>query len=91
MGQSAKLNLTPSSAAPSAWGGWVAGGLLLLVLTVLVAEFDKGIAALFKAQGVAQNPLEYPLTAVVMGLIANLVLRVTRLHSLVRPAIRTEL
>lgn len=91
MGQSAKLNLTPSSAAPSAWGGWVAGGVLLLVLTVLVAEFDKGIATLFKAQGVAQNPLEYPLTAVVLGLIANLILRVTRLHSLVRPAIRTEL
>lgn len=71
--------------------GVVVGAIMLIVLTLLVAEFDRLIANTFRAQGVTQNPLEYPLTAVLIGLIANAILRVTRLYEFVRPAIRTEL
>jgi uncharacterized integral membrane protein (TIGR00698 family) len=61
------------------------------VLTLLVSELDGGIAAFFRGQGVAQNPLEYPLTAVVVGLIANFTLRRLGLYQAIRTAIRTEL
>lgn len=71
--------------------GFVIGAAMLIALTLLVAEIDRFIANQFLAQGVRSNPLEYPLTAAAIGLIANLVLRVTRLYTLVRPAIRTEL
>jgi uncharacterized membrane protein YadS len=71
--------------------GVIVGAIMLVVLTLLVAEFDRLIANTFRAQGVNQNPLEYPLTAVVIGLIANAILRVTSLYEFVRPAIRTEL
>jgi uncharacterized integral membrane protein (TIGR00698 family) len=71
--------------------GWVIGIGLLIVLTLLVAEVDRWLAASFRAGGVAQNPLEYPLTAVVIGLLANVALRLSGLYGLVRPAIRTEL
>jgi uncharacterized integral membrane protein (TIGR00698 family) len=69
----------------------IAGTILIIVLTLLVAELDRAIANAFRAQGVTNNPLEYPLTAVVIGLIANFVLRATRLYETLRPAIRTEL
>jgi uncharacterized integral membrane protein (TIGR00698 family) len=65
--------------------------VLLIVLTLLVAELDKGIAGVFAANGFRSNPLEYPLTAVIVGLIANFLLRATGLYQTVRPAIRTEL
>jgi uncharacterized integral membrane protein (TIGR00698 family) len=78
-------------AAERNYNGLIAGAILLVILTLLVAEIDRAIANGFRAQGVAQNPLEYPLTAVIIGLIANLALRVTRLYDVVRPAIRTEL
>ncbi|MCC6613820.1 MAG: putative sulfate exporter family transporter [Anaerolineae bacterium] len=71
-------------------GGFWVGLVLLIALTLLTAEIDRWIAASFRAQGVASNPLEYPLTAVIIGLIANLILRVLRLHDYIRPALRTE-
>jgi uncharacterized integral membrane protein (TIGR00698 family) len=67
------------------------GLALLIALTLLVAELDRGIANAFRAQGFAQNPLEYPLTAVVIGLVANGLLRVTRMYDRVRGAFRTDL
>ncbi|MBZ0277863.1 MAG: YeiH family protein [Anaerolineae bacterium] len=73
------------------WVGLLVGAAILLFLTILTAEADKWISDTFKAQGVAQNPLEYPLTAVVIGLIANAILRVTKLYTFIRPAVRTEL
>ena len=83
---------TQQAAEPRrSWAGLATGIVLLVVLVVLIAEIDSWIAAAFKAQGVAQNPLEYPLTAVVVGLIANGLLRLTGLYTFVRPAIRTEL
>ncbi|MDX2140658.1 MAG: putative sulfate exporter family transporter [Chloroflexota bacterium] len=84
--------MTTSATTPStSRGGVIAGAILLVILTLLVAEIDGGIAAFFRTQGVAQNPLEYPLTAVLVGLIANFILRQLRLYDRVRPAIRTEL
>ena len=41
--------------------------LMLILLTILVAEIDQGIADAFKEHGVSKNPLEYPLTAVIVG------------------------
>jgi uncharacterized integral membrane protein (TIGR00698 family) len=78
------------------WLGFAAGALLLIALTILVAELDLAISQRFsdiKISGkhLSKNPFEYPLTAVVIGLIANIVLRLTRLYDFVRPAIRTEL
>ena len=78
-------------AAARNYNGLIAGAVLLIILTLLAAEIDRAITSAFKAQGVAQNPLEYPLTAVVIGLITNAILRLTRLYDVVRPAIRTEL
>lgn len=85
------LTKTVSLAADSKRYGFIVGLILLVVLTLLVAEFDRAVANAFRAQGVAQNPLEYPLTAAVIGLVANAVLRLTGLYEFVRPAIRTEL
>lgn len=82
---------TQKSTAGSTLPGLLAGAAMLIVLTILVAEVDKAIADFFKTQGVAQNPLEYPLTAVVVGLIANAVLHLTGTYTFVRPAVRTEL
>ncbi len=79
-----------SSAAQASRLGLIAGFALLLALTVLVAELDRLIADAFKAQGVARNPLEYPLTAVLIGLAANGLLRLARIYGRVRPAFRTE-
>lgn len=81
---------TPVPARRS-WSGLVAGLVLLVILTILVAELDLATAEFFKAQGVARNPFEYPLTAVIIGLIANGLLRLAGLYTFVRPAIRTEL
>ncbi len=71
--------------------GLLVGLALIAVLTLLVAEFDQAIADIFKSQGVTRNPLEYPLTAVLIGLAANGLLRLAGLYTFVRPAIRTEL
>lgn len=86
-----QTNAPATSAADSKRYGFIAGLILLIILTLLVAEFDRAIANTFRAQGVAQNPLEYPLTAAVIGLIANAALRLTGLYDFIRPAVRTEL
>ena len=70
--------------------GLVVGLALVGALTLLVAEFDTAIAKWFAGRGVAQNPLEYPLIAVALGLIANALLRGTKTHAFVQPGIRTE-
>jgi uncharacterized integral membrane protein (TIGR00698 family) len=70
--------------------GLLVGLALVGTLTLLVAEFDTAIAKWFAGRGVAQNPLEYPLIAVALGLIANALLRGTKAHAFVQPGIRTE-
>ncbi len=69
----------------------LAGLALVLALAILVAELDASIAAWFKGRGVGKNPLEYPLTAAVVGLLANFILRRTNTYVQVKPGIRTEL
>lgn len=71
--------------------GFIVGLVLVGALTLLVAEFDTAIAKWFAGRGVTQNPLEYPLIAVALGLIANALLRSTKVHVFVQPGIRTEL
>jgi uncharacterized integral membrane protein (TIGR00698 family) len=71
--------------------GLLVGLALLVTLTLLVAELDGALAAFFRGQGVAQNLLEYPLTAVLVGLAGNFALRRLKLHIWLKPAMRTEL
>ena len=67
-------------------------GLCMIgIAAILIAEFDSGISAWFKSQGIGKNPLEYPLIAVAFGLLMNGVLRATRTHEALQPAMRTEL
>jgi uncharacterized membrane protein YadS len=78
------------------WLGFAVGSFLLIALTVFVAELDLAVSQRFSdieisGKHLSKNPFEYPLTAVIVGLIANAVLRVTHLYDFVRPAIRTEL
>lgn len=80
----------PAPVKPQLWQ-ILAGLALVLLLAILVAELDTGIAAWFKGRGVTKNPLEYPLTAVVVGLLVNWVLRRTKGHAYVKPGIKTEL
>jgi uncharacterized integral membrane protein (TIGR00698 family) len=70
--------------------GLIVSLALVGALTLLVAEFDTAIAKWFTGRGVTQNPLEYPLIAVALGLIANALLRGTKTHAFVQPGIRTE-
>lgn len=67
------------------------GLAILLALTVLVSQVDDWIGARFKAEGVTSNPFEYPLTAVIIGLLANIGLRRVGVYQKIRPAVRTEL
>jgi len=71
--------------------GLIVGLVFIAAMAILISELDGGIAAWFKGRGVAKNPLEYPLIAVALGLLVNGILRATRTHRLIEPAIRTEL
>ncbi len=81
----------PPAQAKVRKGNVFIGAAVLIILTLLVAEIDKWIGNSFKANGIASNPFEYPLTAVVIGLIANGVFRLLNLRWLIKPALRTEL
>jgi len=72
-------------------GSVFVGAAVLIILTLLVAEVDKWIGATFRANGLTANPLEYPLTAIVIGLIANGIFKLLNLRWLIKPALRTEL
>ncbi len=76
---------------PSPSKGLIIGLLLIFVMAALIAEFDAGISSWFKAQGVGKNPLEYPLMAVLLGLLVNGTLKLMKAYDFIRPAIRTEL
>jgi uncharacterized membrane protein YadS len=72
-------------------GNLFVGAAVLIVLVLLVAEIDQAIASVFRANGFTSNPLEYPLTAVVLGLLANGLFRLLGLRWILKPALRTEL
>ena len=69
----------------------VLGLLAIASAAICIAEFDSGISAWFKSQGIGKNPLEYPLIAVAFGLLVNGVLKATKTHAVLKPAMRTEL
>lgn len=71
--------------------GLIVGMILIVVMAILVAELDGGVSSWFKARGVSKNPLEYPLIAALLGLAVNAILRATKTHSFIKPAIKTEL
>jgi uncharacterized membrane protein YadS len=87
--------MTTSAVAPekqaSKTTGFLVGIVVILFFTFLIAEIDAGISSWFKAQGIDKNPFEYPLVAAILGLIVNLVLRMTGTHDFIAPAIKTEL
>jgi uncharacterized membrane protein YadS len=87
--------MTTATAAPekqsSKTTGLLVGLVMILAFAFLIAEIDAGISGWFKAQGIGKNPFEYPLTAAILGLIVNFVLRMTNTHDFIAPAIKTEL
>jgi len=83
--------VTPARQKPTATTGLIVGLILIVVMAILVGELDGGISSWFKSRGVGKNPLEYPLIAAVLGLVVNAVLRLTKTHDFIKPAIRTEL
>lgn len=71
--------------------GMLVGLLIILSMTVVIAQIDEALSVWFRSRGIAKNPLEYPLIAVVLGLLVNGLLRLARIRSFVMPAVRTEL
>jgi uncharacterized integral membrane protein (TIGR00698 family) len=71
--------------------GLLIGMLLIVAAAIAIAEFDTGISIWFKSQGISKNPLEYPLIAVALGLVVNALLKATKTHASLQPAMRTEL
>ncbi|MBN1858317.1 putative sulfate exporter family transporter [Candidatus Bipolaricaulota bacterium] len=82
--------MSEGRAASSRWGLWI-GLVLVAAATIAIAELDSGISAWFGTRGIAKNPLEYPLIAVALGLLVNVLLKATKTHVLLQPAMRTEL
>jgi uncharacterized integral membrane protein (TIGR00698 family) len=71
--------------------GLVLGLILIAAMAIVIGELDGAISSWFSDQGFGKNPLEYPLVAVVLGLIVNGLLRLTKTYEFFKPAIRTEL
>ena len=71
--------------------GFIVGLAIIVGMAILTSELDGGISQWFKDRGVAKNPLEYPLIAVLLGLAVNGVLRATKTYELIRPAVKTDL
>jgi uncharacterized integral membrane protein (TIGR00698 family) len=73
--------------------GLLTGLALVVILAVLASQINDALGDYFKEQlgATMKNPLEYPLWAAALGLAANALLRRTRSHAFVKPAIRTEL
>ena len=79
----------PSAKAP-AWLGTIIGLLLVLILSVAAWWVTKQIYAVTLPFKIPGKTLEYPIWAVLFGLLGNLLLHLTRLKELVKPGIRTE-
>lgn len=84
-------SIAPEKQSANKSTGLIVGLVLILFCTFLIAELDTGIASWFKSQGIEKNPFEYPLVAAILGLIVNVILRLTNSHDFIAPAIKTEL
>jgi len=69
----------------------LSGLLVVLVLSAAAWWFTQQVYKVQLPWGIPGKVLEYPLWAVLAGLVGNLILRLTRLRETVRPGIRTEL
>jgi uncharacterized membrane protein YadS len=81
----------PDSKKLNRQAGFAVGLLLIITMAILVAELDGVLSAWFRFRGITKNPLEYPLLAVVLGLLVNGILHLTKTRAFVMPAVRTEL
>jgi len=81
---------TATAPEPKDWTRLGVGFGLLVVLTVIVFWLDGMLLATFRAQGIRGNLLEYPLVAIVLGLIANGLLHLTGHYEYIRPVLKTE-
>ena len=64
----------------STTAGLILGLILIAAMAILIGELDGAISSWFSSQGFGKNPLEYPLVAVVLGLIVNGILRLIGQH-----------
>ncbi|MBN1992107.1 MAG: putative sulfate exporter family transporter [Anaerolineae bacterium] len=70
--------------------GLIVGLILVILFAFIIAELDAGISVWFESRGIDKNPFEYPLVAAILGLMVNGILRATKTHDFVAPAIKTE-
>ena len=71
---------------------WTIAGLLLVAALAILAHYVKTqVYGLTLPLGIPGKALEYPLWAALIGLLANLVLKVVKLYEPLRAGFRTEL
>ena len=73
------------------WVRVVSGLILTIALTVLAWWVTKSIYSISLPFGIPGKTLEYPIWAVLLGITANLVLRLFKAKDFVQPGIRPEL
>jgi len=82
-------SITQPVKAP-AWIRFVAGLLLVLMLSMVAWWVTRKVYAVTLPLGIPGKTLEYPIWAVLFGLLGNLVLSLTGARDFLRPGIRTE-
>ena len=75
----------------SNWLRFLAGLALVLALSILAWWITKKVYAVTLPFGIPGKVFEYPIWAVVVGILANLVLRLFKARDYFKPGIRTEL
>src|SRR5512137_762155 len=75
----------------SIWLRALAGLALVFGLAVLAWQISKQVAGLSLPFGIPGKTLEYPLWAVLLGMLAGAILRPVKGVDFVRPGLRTEL
>lgn len=69
----------------------ITGLIVVLVLSIVAWLITRQVYTLELPLGIPGKVLEFPLWAAVVGLLGNLLLKVTKTHEYVRSGIRTEL
>ncbi len=69
----------------------VAGLLVVVVLSIIAWWVTNWVYQIKLPWGIPGKALEYPLWAALMGLLGNVVLKLTGWHAYLRPGMRTEL
>ncbi|WP_410813955.1 YeiH family protein [Micromonospora sp. 067-2] len=84
--------LAPEPSARTAWPWIVVGLALVLVLAFLTKFLDKNVPGWLADTDLSRvaKSIEYPIYAIVIGLLGNVVITVTGLRDRLAPAFRTE-